>query len=126
MPPRSFLPHRRQFRWRLPMRKILTFLILCFQLTTAGLAQQQPLPPPAKPDEQKRPGTQEGDLDVVKITTNLVQIDAVVTDRQGKRVTDLRPDEVEMLENGKPQTITNFSYIDLGSAPIARPTTKEN
>jgi VWFA-related protein len=107
------------------MRQIIT-LILCFQFVTAGLAQQPPPPPPPqKPDEQKRPTPQEGDLDVVKITTNLVQIDAVVTDRQGKRVTDLRADEVEMLEDGKPQTITNFSYIDLGSAPIARPINKE-
>lgn len=108
------------------MRKILTSLILCFQLVTAGLAQQQSPPPPSqKPEEQRRPTPQEGDLDVVKITTNLVQIDAVVTDGRGKRVTDLRADEVEMLEDGKPQTITNFSYIELGTAPIARPTTKE-
>lgn len=107
------------------MRKILTSLILCFQLVTAGLAQQQPpLPPPQKPDDQKRPTPKESDLDVVKITTNLVQIDAVVTNRQGKRVTDLRADEVEMMEDGKPQTITNFSYIDLVSGTIAQPTTK--
>jgi VWFA-related protein len=108
------------------MKKILTSLILCFQMVTAGLAQQQPPPPPPqKPDEQKRPTPKDSDLDVVKITTNLVQIDAVVTDGRGKRVTDLRADEVEMLEDGKPQTITNFSYIDVGTAPIARPATKE-
>jgi VWFA-related protein len=108
------------------MRHVITSLILCFQLVTGGLAQepQKPPPPPQKPDEQKRPTPQEPDLDVVKITTNLVQIDAVVTDGQGKRVTDLRADEVEMLEDGKPQAITNFSYIDLGNAPIARPIPK--
>jgi len=51
----------------------------------------------------------------VKITTNLVQIDAVVLDKNGKRVTDLRPEEVEMLEDGKTQKISHFSYISLES-----------
>jgi VWFA-related protein len=107
------------------MRKILTSFVLSFQLVTAGLAQQLPPPPqPPKPAEQKPVTPPQEDLDVVKITTNLVQIDAVVTDSNGKRVTDLRADEVEMLENGKPQAITNFSYIELGSAPVARSTTK--
>jgi VWFA-related protein len=108
------------------MRHLLTSLILCFQLATTGLAQQTAPPPPPKTEQQKpAPAAQEGDLDVVKITTNLVQIDAVVVDGQGKRVTDLRSDEVEMLENGKPQKITNFSYIEMGSAPVARSTTRE-
>jgi VWFA-related protein len=48
--------------------------------------------------------------DVVKITTNLVQIDAVVT-RQGKQVKDLKPEDFEIFEDGKPQTITSFVYI---------------
>jgi VWFA-related protein len=81
------------------------------------LAQQPKLPPPPKPQEQKpeqKPAQEPDDVDVVKITTNLVQIDAVVTDRNGKHVTDLRPHEVEMLENGRPQKISEFSYIKIG------------
>jgi VWFA-related protein len=49
-------------------------------------------------------------VDVVKINTNLVQIDAVVT-RNGKHVTDLNAEDFVVLQDGKPQTITNFSYI---------------
>ncbi|HEX2270996.1 MAG TPA: hypothetical protein VHH35_15735 [Pyrinomonadaceae bacterium] len=45
--------------------------------------------------------------DVVKITTNLVQIDAIVT-RNGKQVKDLKPEDFEIFEDGKPQTITTF------------------
>ena len=33
------------------------------------------------------------DGDVVRITTNLVQIDAVITDKSGKLITDLKPEE---------------------------------
>jgi VWFA-related protein len=103
-------------------KKLLLSLALCFQLASSGLAQQPSLPPPAKVPEQKPvpPPQDPADLDVVKITTNLVQIDAVVTDREGIHVTNLRPDEVEMLENGKPQKISDFSYIKLArTAPAA-------
>ena len=91
-----------------------TFLIigLILQLTLSGIAQQQ------YPRKQPAP---QSDQDVVRISTNLVQVDPVITDSKGKQVTDLRPEEVEILEDGKPQTITNFSYIALESTEMARP-----
>jgi VWFA-related protein len=49
--------------------------------------------------------------DVVRISTNLVQIDAVVTDKNGNLVTDLKPEDFVITEDDKPQQITNFSYI---------------
>lgn len=51
------------------------------------------------------------DGDVVKISTNLIQLDVVVTDKKGNQVTDLKPEDFEIYENGKKQDITNFSYI---------------
>jgi VWFA-related protein len=38
-------------------------------------------------------------------------VDAVVTDKSGKPITDLKPEEIRILEDGKQQNITNFSYI---------------
>ena len=66
------------------------------------------------------------DSDVVRITTNLVQFDAVVTDRKGQQVTDLGPEEFEVTVNGKRQEITNFSYVvaQPGSLATARPATR--
>lgn len=58
--------------------------------------------------------------DVVRITTNLVQVDVVVTDKEGRRVADLRPEDFEIVENGKKQQITHFAYHDFG-AGAARP-----
>ena len=97
------------------MRKLVTALLVGLQCFTVSLSQQ-PVPSPPAPPQQSKPETQKPtpeDLDVVKITTNLVQIDAVVTDKKGQRVTDLRPDEIDMLEDGKSQKVTNFSYITL-------------
>ena len=93
----------------------------------AGFAQQTPNPPP--PTQTPSPAAQEPKnidaQDVVKITTNLVQIDAVVTDKDGKRIVDLRSDEVEIYEDGTKRTISNFSYVNLNSTstgPTPRPT----
>lgn len=55
--------------------------------------------------------TPAGDQDeVVRITTNLVQIDAVVT-KDGKSIRDLKAEDFEIYEDGKKQTITSFAYI---------------
>ena len=75
-------------------------------LLTNGLAQTQGSPPPVP-----RLTNQSQDKDdVVKITTNLVQIDAVVT-KDGKQVRDLKAEDFEIFEDGKRQTITGFAFI---------------
>ena len=63
-----------------------------------------------EPDPQKKSSQAIDQDDVVRITTNVVQIDAVVT-KDGKQVTDLKPEDFEIFEDKKPQKITNFSYI---------------
>ncbi len=40
-----------------------------------------------------------------------VQVDVFVTDRDGNPVRDLRLEDFELLEDGKPQTITSFSEV---------------
>jgi VWFA-related protein len=78
---------------------ILTFSTVCFS--------QSPTPTPTPTPEES------SDTDVVKISTNLIQVDVTVTDKKGNQVTDLKPEDFEILENGKKQEITNFSYIAL-------------
>src|SRR6185436_4514852 len=50
---------------------------------------------------------------VIRINVNLVQVDAIVTDSKGKPVTDLRAEDFEVLQDGKPQAITNFEFVDV-------------
>lgn len=58
--------------------------------------------------------------DVVKISTNLIQIDVSVTDKKGNIVTDLRRNEIEIFENGRKQDLSNFSFIsNVRSQPAA-------
>jgi VWFA-related protein len=85
----------------------LLVVILVAQLGSGALGQQpSSTPAPPSPREIQKPEADE----VVRITTNLVQVDAVVTDKNGKVVTDLKPEEIKILEDGRQQKITNFSY----------------
>lgn len=59
--------------------------------------------------------------DVLRVITNLVQIDIVVTDNEGRQITDLGPEDFEISENGKAQKITHFSYIPTTTAATTRP-----
>ena len=56
---------------------------------------------------------------VIRINVNLVQVDAVVTDSKDKPVSDLKKEDFEILQDGKPQVITNFSYITTRPVTIA-------
>ncbi len=88
-----------------------------------GQQPQKQKPPPKWPGKDSSlplPPPPEQDDDVVRITTSLVQLDAVVT-RDGKQVTDLKAEDFEIFEDGKAQTITNFSYISTVPAAAASP-----
>src|SRR5256885_7785346 len=89
------------------------------QATRPAAAAQQPTPAAQKPTPTPQ---EESDEDVVRITSNLVQFDAVVTDKQGHPVTDLRPEDFEVYANGRKQEVTNFSFITAEArTPSAQP-----
>ncbi len=105
--------------------KFYLAVFVCLAAAVSTLAQvQQPSPTPP-------PNAQRDKDDIVRITTNLVQVDVVVT-RNGKVVTDLTPNDFEIFEDGKRQTITNFVYVSnmskaSSAAPMpAGPATKNN
>src|SRR5262245_10927543 len=52
---------------------------------------------------------------VIRITVNLVQVDAVVTDSKDRPVTNLKKEDFILLQDGKPQTITYFAYVNSGA-----------
>ena len=66
--------------------------------------------PPSAPGPAQPPPT-------FKVEVNYVEIDARVTDAQGKFVGDLTKDDFQISEEGKPQAITVFSRVEL---PVER------
>lgn len=85
---------------------------------SCGVAAQSP-----NPTQSPTPNN-----DVVKISTNLIQIDVTVTDAKGKPIADIRPDEIEIYENGQKQKITAISYVSAGRVTTdkAKQTDKES
>ena len=96
------------------MKACLTALLICVFLVNAFPQDPKPSPSP-NPVLPVSPAvtvpSAEEDDDVVRITTNLVQLDATVTDRSGNQISNLTADDFEITENGHPQKITNFSYV---------------
>ena len=83
------------------MRNLLATVVSLCLLVSISAQQQEPSRQQNKPEE----------TDVVRITTNLVQVDATITDKSGRQITDLRPEEFEVMQDGKSQTVTHLSYI---------------
>ena len=54
--------------------------------------------------------------DVVKITSDVVQLDVIVTDKNGNQVSDLKSSDFTVTQDGKQRPISGFTYIPLGVA----------
>jgi VWFA-related protein len=89
------------------LRKTCVFLVAFLSVISQAHGQDAGQAAPAAPDA------------VIKVSVKLVQVDATVTDAQGHPVRDLRAQDFEILQDGKPQTITNFSFISPATAPAA-------
>ena len=85
----------------MPGRWILSLPVI----TLLGIA-----PHAQEPPQQPRPTFRSG--------TQVVEIDVRVFDRNGRFVTDLTQDDFEVLEDGTPQKLSTFFYVDdPGAAP---------
>jgi VWFA-related protein len=98
-------------------KKLCVILSILFFVVNA--ASQNP--PQARSDEQ-----------AIRISTQLVQLDVVVTDKNGGAVRGLTKNDFELYEGGKKQLITFFEFVDAvkgqrsghdasGAAPGAAP-----
>lgn len=56
-----------------------------------------------------------------RVQVEAIEIDASVTDASGNVVTDLTRDDFEILEEGRPQTITSFGLVNIPRGRAERP-----
>lgn len=54
---------------------------------------------------------------VIRISTEIVQIDAVVTDKAGRHIVDLQPSDFEVFESGRRQRVSHLVYVKTGQGP---------
>ena len=55
---------------------------------------------------------------IFRVSVDLVQMDAVVTDKNGRPVDNLTADDFIILQDGKPQEITSFSIVRMEDTPV--------
>jgi Ca-activated chloride channel homolog len=118
----------RQLKFGLPAFVVCVMLSLAVWVTAGsaahhGQANQQQRPrkvgasptPTATPTNQPQTnssGEEVDEGDVVRVETQLVSVPAVVTDRNGHPLAGLRAENFVVLEDGKPQRLTNFSTTE--------------
>ena len=84
---------------------------LALVLIGASLRAQQTPPAAPAPQPSQQPTFRTG--------INFVRVDAIVTDKQGNPIDDLKQTDFEVLEDGKPQAIESFRFVKVdGSAPV--------
>ncbi len=103
-------------------RRLGVLLVLLVGLAIHGTAQQPPVPsqpatsqPPAQPPSQQ--GAQQSDQPTFRAGINYVAVDVIVTDRKDAPVVDLRKEDFDVLEDGRPQPIEQFRLIRIDSLP---------
>jgi VWFA-related protein len=84
--------------------KRLSLSVFAAFLAALSAYAQQPTPSP-------KPSPKPTEEQVVRINTDLIQIDVTVLDKDGKVVTGLKPKDFELFENRQLQKITNFSFV---------------
>lgn len=88
------------------MKKYCLHFIFVFIVFSFFVLGQKPTPAVSSTPQRTN-----DDSDIVKISTTLIQIDVSVTDKDGKPIKDLKPEDFEIYENKNKQKITNFSFI---------------
>ena len=85
----------------------------------AAAAADQPAKPvqatPPDPAGSNQTPGQPPERPLFRAGINFVRVDAIVTDRSGRIVTDLKQTDFEVSEAGKPQTVETFKFVQLGS-----------
>src|SRR5262245_61744325 len=85
------------------MKKALALILIAITSGGGALVAQTPQEQKPTPD------------DVLRITTELVQIDAVVTDKNDQVIPDLKLSEFSLYENGKRQDLKFVEYVSTDS-----------
>src|SRR5262245_20430659 len=85
---------------------ILPLLLQSLLATTTTVQTNQ------KPSEQD---------ERIRLKTDLIELRAVVTDKRGNAIVDLKKEDFELMENNKPQEVSFFSIVKIpGRGETAR------
>lgn len=100
----------------MPMHSIRAAVIGCLLLTGGQAQEQQSRPPATVSSNESETSTRDIDS-AIKVQVNLVLVRAVVKDASGKVVPNLKQEDFQVFDNGKPQRISSFN-VETAEAPV--------
>lgn len=74
---------------------------------------------PSTPTSGSQEQEQDDQKPVFRAGINFVRVDAIITDRQGRPVSDLKAEDFDIQEDGKPQSIETFKLVEVSGNPAA-------
>lgn len=92
---------------------LLSMLASCAVLAAQGTGAR-PAPPAQDPQQP-----------VFRTRVDSVSVDVTVTDRQGRSVTDLKAEDFEIRESGKPQAIESFRLMQIDDSVVSAETPRQ-
>ena len=95
-------------------RRLIVLVLLLAGLTVQGTAQQ-PTPPQDQQGQAQPQGQQGQSQPTFRAGINYVAVDVIVTDRRDNPVVDLRREDFEVFEDGRPQPIEEFRLVKIDS-----------
>src|SRR5579863_3477391 len=105
--------HLRQDRYFRTVIAVALFASATVLAAWTGTSRGATPPQEPTPGQSRSPG--ENQKGVISTESNVVNVDVVVTDQDGRVLNALKKENFRILDNGKPQVITNFAPA---SAPI--------
>jgi VWFA-related protein len=93
-------------RWTMPCRTLtLSFIVLCFP----GAYSQSNTPDQPVASQQPASDTHQSPT-TLRTNTRLVVVDVVAVDSRGQVISDMKADDLKILEDGKQQKISSFTF----------------
>jgi VWFA-related protein len=105
----------------LPRRSTVCIRAGALTLAFLGLALPPALAGPEAAPQEAPAASSTGERPVFGVGTARVVLDVVVRDKKGRPVTDIRPDEVEVFEEGVKQQVESFSLVETEAVPGRTP-----
>jgi len=108
------------------MRRLSLAIVLALVVCVGPAAQSQP-PAQAQPAAQNPPQGQPPATDqppappIFRTGIDFVRVDVIVTDRKGEPITDLKPEELEVFEDGDRQEIESFKLFKIDEITTTTP-----
>src|SRR6266550_6049220 len=87
------------------MRRSIALALSLSSVFGAAFAQTPSVP--QKPPQEIAPE------DIIRVTTQLVQTDVVVTDKNDKIINDLKLEDFELYDNGKKQDLKFMEFVSV-------------